>query len=180
MVGIRGLSGIKAGNSAAGLVNIDIRPLPIILVGEFAALGNSLRSFRRPLELAVKKVVIPSIDRNFVQGGRPQRWEALSPSTVKRRGGDRSRILQRSGKLRRSATAMARWTFTRESAYAGGAWPRTIFYGPLQHTGFGDQFGSGPWTPSRPFMMIQNEDQAKIEAVFVGWLKANVLVHGFK
>jgi phage gpG-like protein len=182
-------SGVKAGMSGAGLIDVDIVPLPIILVGQFEALAASVRSYHEPLKRSIQQVVIPSIKKNFDVGGRPS-WPVLAPATLVFRGelkstssldalsaGFGSEILVRSGKLRRAAQALARWTITRDEAYAGGAWPGSVWYGPLQHTGFIG--GHGAETPPRPFMMIQEEDMPKIEEVFVQWFKERLIATGF-
>jgi phage gpG-like protein len=176
--------GLQAGNSKEGLISVAIKPLPVIIAGQFGALAKGVRSYRVPLTKAIKEVVIPSIDQNFDWEGRPDQWEPLSGDTEVRRAwygyGASGPILERSGKMRKAASAFARWVVTKDSAYAGGNWPGSAFYGPIQHSGFGTMtIQGGRWLPARPFMMIQNDDVPKIEAVFALWLQERALAAGF-
>jgi phage gpG-like protein len=184
----KGFSGVRGGNSPAGLIDVDIIPLPIILVGQFGELAAGVRSFHEPLKRSIQEVVIPSIKTNFDYNGRPP-WAPLSGTTWAMRGetsidsegnqiiNQEGDILVRTGKLKRSAVALARWKITRDEAYAGGDWPATAWYGPIQQTGFVG--GHGAETPARPFMLIQDEDVPKIEEVFVDWFKSRLAMSGF-
>jgi phage gpG-like protein len=190
MVGLKGFSGIKAGQTSQAMpFTITMIPTPLILVGQMDGLAVSMKTFRKPLEESVKKVVIPSIKENFDVAGRPA-WDELSPWTLVSRGdiswiGDPGaanvygqEILVRTGKLRRSAVAFARWQFDRERAWVGNDFPPSAWYGPIQQQGYIGGFGAE--TPSRPFMMIQDEDVPKIEKVFLKWIQKNLVVAGFR
>jgi phage gpG-like protein len=97
-------------------------------------LGLDIRSFKEPLTRSVKRVIIPSIRKNFQEGGRPP-WEPLSEATINIRG-DAWPILIRSGKLRRGATQFNIWDIDREKA-AIRSLPPGVWYGALHQEGFG-------------------------------------------
>lgn len=176
----RSFGGIRASQDPKGLIDVDIKPLPFILVGQFNALAFSVRSYREPLTAAVKMVVIPSIKLNFDVNGRPA-WKDWAAETMYRReyegygSGLGDSILVRKGKLKRAAQAFARWTITKDSAIASGQFPGSAWYGPLHQRGFTG--GHGAQVPARPFMLIQNEDVPKIEAIFSAWLAVKVKTH---
>lgn len=173
--------GIKAGNSNAVPMSIDIHPSPLILAGMFGALAEGVRSYRKPLEKAIREVVIPSIRENFNVAGRPP-WTPLSGYTEATRVrlgygvGIGAEILVRKGKLKRSATAFARWSFDKQTAWVGNDFPGDAWYGPIQQNGF--EGGYGAITPPRPFMMVQPQDEEKIQQVFLHWLGERVNASG--
>lgn len=179
--------GIKSGQSKQGMIDVDIKPLPLILVGQFESLAASVRSFREPLEDAVRTVVMPSIEKNFRVEGRPH-WELLSEQTLLNReyyGYPPGPILQRSKKGKRSAVAFARWKFTKETAFYGASFPPTSKYMPIHqiadietvNVGMG---GFASELPGRSFAIIQDEDQPKIEKVFERWFQKRLATHGFR
>jgi len=174
--------GVKAGQSSQGMPTaIDITPNPMILAGQFGVFADSVKSFRKPLEESVKKVVIPSIAENFNVAGRPP-WAPLSGFTEDARQragystGMGAEILVRKGKLKRAATAFARWSFDKQTAWVGGDFPQSAWYGPAQNNGFTGGFGAE--TPARPFMLIQEEDVPKIEEIFIKWVEERAVKSG--
>jgi phage gpG-like protein len=173
--------GVKSGVTGNAQMGIEIRPMPLILVGQFGAFAESVRTFRVPLERSVKQVVIPSIRENFDVSGRPA-WPGLSAFTEARRtylgfgAGVGAEILVRKGKLKRSATAFARWSFDKQTAWVGNDFPQDAWYGPAQQNGFVGGYGAE--TPSRPFMLIQDQDQPKIEAIFIKWFEERAVATG--
>jgi phage gpG-like protein len=174
--------GVKSGTSKAGLVDVTMKPLPIVLVGQFGALSESVKTFRKPLEQCVKEVIIPSMRKNFDVEGRP-RWKMIAPQTEYRRSYDgypTYPILDRSGKGKRSALAFARWKFTKDSTFMGGQFPKTTWYMPVHQSGLEGSWAGGEGIDARPFALIQDEDQKKIEAVFVKWFEKNLDKTGFR
>lgn len=97
-------------------------------------LGLDIRSFKEPLTRSIKRVVIPSVRKNFAAGGRPE-WPALAPDTVKLRG-DSWPILVRSGRLRKAATQFNIWTIS-ETAATVKSLPSNAWYGALHQAGIG-------------------------------------------
>lgn len=147
-----------------------------IIAQEFGQLAGRMRSFRTPLELSVRRVLIPSITENFLVGGRPE-WAPLSDETLKRReregtlSGSANAILVESGRMMRAATARARWTITSTTATYGG-FPRSAAYAPL-HQGGSDEYNVK--FPARPFAVIQPEDRVAVDRIFKEWMDDAVL-----
>lgn len=134
-------------------------PLPHVAAG-MLGFAEGIKTFHEPLNKSVREVMIPSINENFDAEGRPP-WQALADGTVDQRG-EAHPILQRTGKLRRAATALARWAITGEEAvYLGDSGP--IAYGAIH------QFGGG-YIPSRPYVSMQPQDEDRIVDIFQEWL----------
>jgi phage gpG-like protein len=173
------MAGVPAMGNPGMSIAIDIDPNPVILVAQFDKLSLDIRSFKEPLERSVRQVVIPSIKENFDAEGRPDTWEELTPETIMMRdyeGYPEGPILERSGRLRKAATALARWRFTREEAVGGEEWPGTAWYAPLHDQGFSTTHVE---VPARPFMLIHLEDEDRIEEVFYEWFAERCLAAGF-
>jgi phage gpG-like protein len=98
-------------------------------------LGIDIRSFKVPLTRSIKRVMIPSIRKNFETGGRPP-WEPLASDTVKLRGGSAWPILVRTGKLKKAATRFTIWDISQTSA-AVRRLPNNVWYGALHQEGTG-------------------------------------------
>lgn len=178
-------AGVKSGMANSMPFEIQIIPNPVILVGEMEGLSARISSARKPLERAIKEVVIPSINQNFAAEGRPEGWDQLVQNTVSQReelgfGGEHP-ILQRTTKLYKAATAFARWKIVKDQAYVDN-WPQSVWYGPVHQGGAvysTDSFGD-VGIPARPFMMIQDpQDVDDIEKVFDRWLGENLAQAGF-
>ena len=165
-------------------------------------LGLDIRSFRVPLERSIREVMIPSIRRNFDEGGRPA-WEPLADATLLMRelhGFSGSDPLIKTGTLRRVATHVNIWTVTPNFAVINDL-PQKVWYGKVQQAGTGNtspftpvvkrgkarpgdysMYGktstiSGrkkPSIPARPFLIIQPEDVIAIEAIFTEWLNMRI------
>jgi phage gpG-like protein len=179
----KSFSGVMSGVSREGLMSIDFKPLPIILAGQFTEFAISIRSFREPLKRSVQRVVNPSIDKNFDVGGRPV-WQELAPATLATRAkeGSGSQILVRSGKGRRAATALARWTISMDDAAYTGNFPPSTSYMAIHQIADTEEVFTGPgrqaFLPGRVFATIQDEDQNKIERVFREWLTERAMRAG--
>src|SRR6478609_7078686 len=101
---------ITSGLTARQVTSVDLhfQPSVGILARKVDKLNLSIRSFKEPLHDSVKKVMIPSIRKNFDAQGRPA-WTPLSAATVLRRGAT-GPILNRSGALRRTMGYLKIWT----------------------------------------------------------------------
>jgi len=163
-------------------VQIEFEPSVGILARKVDKFGADIRSFKEPLRQAVRDIMIPSIRRNFDAGGRP-RWVPLTLDTIKRKGGN-SHPLVRGGSLRRTMGYQNIWRIDREKALiadlpqsvwygkvhqAGGKGSHESFYDPVRraHVNLGDDGA----IPARPFVMIQRQDQIRIEALFKRWVR---------
>jgi phage gpG-like protein len=129
---------MQSGLTRSAVVGITFEPTLGIAAGRIAKLGIDIRSFRVPLERAIKQVVIPSIQANFNAGGRPEAWEPLSDFTLKRReqdgvGGDSPLI--RSGRLKKTMAQFNIWTITPTMAILADL-PDSVWYGKVQQGGY--------------------------------------------
>ena len=132
------------------------------------SLGVDLRSMREPLKRAVKNVMLPSFHQNFDSEGRPS-W------TPAARGYGHS-LLHDSGRLENGATVLANWDFDRERAQLNPAsLVSRIGVKIIHQTGFSRNTKKGVHTiPARPFIMMQADDEEKIEQIFDDWLNERV------
>src|SRR6266536_4889488 len=89
---------------------VEITPDPKKVARGFIRAGLEMRNLRAPLEQSVRRVVIPSIQENFFEGGRPK-WDPLSDETLQRRErqGTGDAVLHESGTGERHALSRARW-----------------------------------------------------------------------
>jgi len=114
----------------------DLEPSIGIAAGRIKRLGLDIRSFKEPLTTAIKTVVIPSIRKNFDEGGRPTPWEPLAEFTIKMRHYQAWPILRRTGALRKAATQFNIWTVSTTSA-AIRSLPQKVWYGYVHQAGYG-------------------------------------------
>lgn len=117
------------------VVGWQITPSLGLVARDVDRLGIDIRSFKEPLTRSVKRVIIPSIRKNFDAGGRPG-WEPLSEYAIKRRGYSAWPILIRSGALRKGATQFNIWDIGQTSATVRKL-PDKVWYGALHQSGFG-------------------------------------------
>jgi phage gpG-like protein len=145
--------------------NYEVHPDLKIMGAAFGEIAKGFRSYRVPLEASVREVLIPSIEENFVVGGRPP-WTPLSEATLKRREsqGQGTDILRISDTLMSAATAYARWTVTRDTA-AFTNFPSRAWYGILHQNA--DEYDVK--FPARPFVMMQHQDLLAIRTIFSKW-----------
>jgi len=118
--------------------------------------------FTEPLKISLETVVLPSIATNFAAQGRP-RWKPLAVSTVFARRGRTGPILQRSGKLKGSATSKENWLVSKDLLM--------IDYTAIPLYGAYHQLGTKRM-PARPFVLYQPEDIEAIVQIFDAWLTA--------
>jgi phage gpG-like protein len=124
-------------------------------------LGLDIRSFREPLKRAIQKVMIPSFQQNFDAEGRPERWADLSDVTlaIRDREGYGSKILNRTGALRKVAGQLNIWTIGQETAVIRDL-PDKVWYGKVQQAGFG---GSGGGSKMQAYMKKAGGDARKAQ-----------------
>jgi phage gpG-like protein len=119
------------------ILAFEFTPTIGILARDIDKLGVDIRSFREPLERAVKEVMIPSIQKNFERGGRPA-WAPLSEVTleIRAREGSGSRKLIRSGNLKKNMSYMTMWDINGERAIIKDL-PDRVWYGKIHQAGYG-------------------------------------------
>jgi phage gpG-like protein len=168
-------------------MEIDFEPSVGIMARKIEKFGADIRSFRVPLTRAVREVMIPSIQMNFMKSGRP-RWADLSEATWKQKSG---KILVESGKLQQGMKSFGLWHIDTEKALIPSL-PQSIWYGNLHQAGYGsaEMFhdpvtnetvnvgGSG--APARPFVVIQEEDGVKIDEIFNLWVGERIARAGLR
>jgi phage gpG-like protein len=184
--------GIRGDLSPAVVPTVHFEPTIGIVAGKINTLAANVESFHEPLTMAIEKVVIPSIRKNFDVGGRPK-WAPLAKYTINIRG-SASPILRRSGDLESAATSLQVWDISNKSAVLRDL---PVWYGKVQQAGYegrgfdnlvkalnGDMEAATAATyknpnaamaiPARPFIMLQEEDKTEIYAVFIEWLDLKV------
>lgn len=144
-------------------------PRAKVVANDVDRLRRKIRSFREPLNIALRAVIIPSIKLNFAVEGRPK-WAPLAASTVRKRGSAHP-ILVRKRKLKRAATQINIWSVSRYDLEVTGL-DEKVHYAKF-HQG-GTQF-----MPARPFMLYQDQDIENIERVFMNWLDRKIRESGF-
>jgi hypothetical protein len=171
-------------------IEVEMDPTPVMLVASWNKLGVDIRSFRVPLERAIRQVISPSLQQNFEEGGRPQ-WEFLSPDYAAKREKQRStrgaigsggkvtagtfegsikgvaNVLVLSGKLKRVAGQLNIWDVDGQEGLAQLKVPEDVWYGTVH------QEGHHP-VPQREWAVFQDEDLDKIEDVFAEWMEERV------
>lgn len=130
-------------NAAVGGIRFDqniigigwsFQPSIGIVARDMDLLGLDIRSLKEPLTRSVKKILIPSIKKNFTSGGRPP-WDPLAADTIKLRG-TAWPILVRSGRLRKAATSYSIWSIS-ETAATVKSLPSNVWYGVIHQEGLG-------------------------------------------
>ena len=139
------------------------------LARDFTRAAVVAEDFRAPLEQTVRRVMMPSIEENFVAGGRPE-WEPLAESTIARRAeeGTGDRPLVASGRGMDPATSRARWRITRTQAEYPSNWPKTSHYVQFHQKGTEKM-------PARPFGVVQEQDIGKMSDEFARWVDHAVI-----
>jgi phage gpG-like protein len=121
-------------------VGWQITPSIGLVAKDIDRLGLAISSFEEPLKRSVITVMIPSIRKNFEQGGRPDKWEKLAPYTLQQKGllgiSDGDLPLTRTGALKRGATQFSIWDIGRTSATIRKL-PDNVWYGAVHQQGIG-------------------------------------------
>lgn len=173
-------------------IDLNFEPSVGILARKVDKLGLNIKSFRVPLHDSVKKVMIPSIRKNFDVGGRPK-WVPLAMGTIAQKGGNTAPLI-RDGSLRRQMGYIKIWHIDSEKAMIADL-PQSIWYGKVHQAGLGGtttvsvrNIATGAITniteeseggiPARPFVMIQKQDERGIERIFDQWLKMRIKMAG--
>lgn len=126
-------------------------------------LATDTRHVERPLN-AAGQLIVTSVEKNFQEQGRPEKWTPLSPRTIgaRRRGRGRGgpRILIDSARLKNSVTHKL-------VAGPGVKVGTNAIYARRQHFGYPGGEGRGKAkTPARPFLMVHKEDIRDIAEIF--------------
>ena len=144
-----------------------------IVIEKINRLRVNIKSFRVPLELSIREVIIPSIQTNFNDSGRPG-WAPLADATEKTRemlNFYPGPALIRTGKLQRVATQLNIWEITSWDARMPSL-PDKVFYGNIQQEGFGNGASKSELTkhvmaPIRKAGVVAPKRKAYWEAGFI-------------
>lgn len=120
----------------------------------------------QPAMREIAELVRSSVLKNFMEGGRPQRWKALAASTIRKKRGGAGQILIDSARLRNSIHASSTVT----QAIVG----TNTRYAAIHQ--FGGMAGRGGKVriPARPYLMIQDEDWPGIKDILLRHLMEGV------
>jgi len=130
-------------------IKIDDREVRKLLGGILKRIGNP-----GPAMKILGAIVRTSIVRNFEKGGRPEKWQALSPETLKKKKG--TAILREQDGLMGSVNYKP---FNDKVVISANK-----IYAAIHH--FGGKAGRGKKVtiPARPYMMVQDEDWVEMKA----------------
>ena len=121
-------------------------------------------------------LMLESVQRNFIEGGRPEKWESLKPETIRRRGGGNRRKWTAGGGWQ-LAPSKAGWGdaqilrdrgFLMNSIAPHEVTDKSISIGtndpkaPSHHYGATSGRSHTIVVPARPFLMLQAEDKIKL------------------
>lgn len=184
------------GRPMVSSLSIEMEPSVGILARKVDKLGLDIRSFKEPLTRAVKQVMIPSIRQNFIQQGRPDRWQRLADATVARKGF--KDILIHTGELYKQMGYQKIWHIDREKALIPDL-PEKVWYGKVHQAGAEGisqtftvknvglsasssydvgGFETSGEIPQRRFVMLHPEDEDAIEQIFDEWLGERIMKAG--
>ena len=146
-------------------VHIDDREV-VKLLKQLEETGKDMSSVMRQ----IAGIMADAVEENFKQQGRPDRWKALKPATIKQRMREGTYpkdtpILERSGQLMRSITS------TSDSTTASVGTIKA--YAAIQQ--FGGMAGRGKRVriPPRPFLALDEDDLKEIMGVITTALKVD-------
>ena len=133
-------------------VKIDDKKVRALLTGVLKRMGNPA-----PAMKIIGAIVRTSIVRNFEKGGRPTKWQALSPETLKKKKG--TAILREQGMAGGLMGSVNYKAFNDKVVISANK-----LYAAIHH--FGGKAGRGRKVtiPARPYMMVQDEDWVEMKA----------------
>lgn len=180
-------------------LGFSFKPTLAMSARNFDKLDVDIRSFREPLKRSIQRVIAPSMQRNFLVGGRPS-WIPLADATliIKAAAGSKYPVsdpLMRSGLLYRTIGQYNIWTVTTTQAAILDLPPK-IWYGALHQAGYGQAtaaaagatsaegfmkmmegvIGGGhrAHIPARPFAVIQDVDLDAIQVIWEAWMSERI------
>ena len=136
------------------------------VLNRFLIIEESVKNLA-PAMRASGVYMLGSVERNFKAQGRPQKWQALAPSTLAQRrkgkGKGGAQILIDTARMKNSVTSANAMNLT-SSGFSIGT---NVIYAPRQHFGYPGGAGRGrSKTPARPFLLFQSEDKDAIYTIF--------------
>lgn len=151
-------------------VAFDVEVIPNVSVIQMALsqAAAQMRSFRKPLDTAVRTVLAPRLYQNFDSNGADGSWAPLAMATVKwKLANGYARVafdaLKRTGKLQKRAGQSNLWKVTSDSAslaYLTG----DAAYGIYHQEGYLNA-RTGRMVPARPWAVITESDIDQVQDV---------------
>ena len=127
---------------ADSVPQLTFSPSVGIIARDIDKLGMDIRSFREPLKRAVQQVIIPSIQRNFDEEGRPA-WAPYAEATIdirEKMGEPVGNLLDKTGALRQVMSHVNIWTINNNAAILLDL-PQNVWYGKVHQGGYGSTMG---------------------------------------
>lgn len=125
-------------------------------------LATDTRDVEAPLK-AAGAVMVGSVEQNFRAGGRPQTWEGLADSTLRRRRRGRGR----GGPRVLVDTARLKNSISYRLVQGGIEVGTNVIYARRHHFGYEGGEGRGrSATPARAFLLIHDDDIRDIGEIF--------------
>jgi phage gpG-like protein len=144
-------------------IDFSVETAPRIETIQFNLSGaaQQLRTFRKPLEMAVRRVLSPRLYQNFDTNGAKGTWTPLAASTVKwKMANGFSRVafepLKRTGRLQKTAGQVNLWKVGSDNvelAYLTG----DAAYGIYHQDGYTNA-RTGRKVPARPWAELLDSD----------------------
>lgn len=119
----------------------------------------------RPLMKNIAGIMADATEENFEQEGRPDKWEELAKSTIKKRkktGHYPGKILQVEGHLATSITTY----YDNDSAIIGS----NLVYAAIHQLGGIAGKNNSVNIPARPYFVLSNSDYEEIEEEILKYL----------
>src|SRR5574344_167173 len=111
----------------------------------------------KPLMKNIAGIMADAVEENFEQEGRPDKWQELAESTIKKRKKTKhwpGKILQVEGQLATSITTQ----YDNESAVIGS----NLAYAAIHQLGGQAGKGKKVTIPARPYLKLSNQELSKI------------------
>jgi phage gpG-like protein len=150
-------------------IEIDVRGFRLnadLIKASTFRLARQLGDMRVPLKTAVTKVIIPSMDKNFMVQGRP-RWPPVDTETLYRKFLTPSEYnaaltLIKTGRMYETIAAGFYWKIDRDKADMEQL-DRVIPYAKFHQSGTRKM-------PQRQFALLQQQDIERIVVIFDSWI----------
>ena len=122
-------------------------------------------AMRWPLQVIGHQVMTESIGKNFKGGGRPRKWASVSSDMPYRKSHGSGSPLWVTGKMKRAASAKARWN-VKDNRLTYGYFPSTLWFAVVHDDAkMSDRAGIA----NRPFALFQADDIRDAEKILMDW-----------
>lgn len=119
----------------------------------------------QPVMEVAGEIVVASIHRTFLAGGKPNTWQALSPVTLAKKDGQGSTLIGKGG-MASGLMGSIHYEAEDDNVYVG----TNKIYAASMHFGREGGGWGGSDIPAREFLVVQEEDWDEIMAEFIDYL----------